>query len=143
MCDSCPVCTMPLRFEPRANYPQQSGLAHGLLTNKNSATTKRSPLKFNPNGDVTHHIQHLHATGFIVGEIYQLHPPKPYCSAKGSLRGIYDKTEDEIIYLESEHAILFILSYGIACRMGILMLAEPRVTIPVPQCTGTPKVNIG
>lgn len=62
---------------------------------------KRPNLKFESNGDVTHHIQNLHATHFIFGELYLFYPTKKYCPSRGSLWGIYDKTEDGIIYLES------------------------------------------
>lgn len=43
----------------------------------------------------------LHKSTFAIGELYLFHPMKKYCPARSSLWGIYDKTEDGIIYLES------------------------------------------
>ncbi len=48
-----------------------------------------------------HHHQSLHSRNFIIGELYLFHPTKKYCPSKRSLWGIYDKTEEGIIYLES------------------------------------------
>lgn len=38
---------------------------------------------------------------FVIGELYLFHPTKKYCPSHSSLWGIYDRTEDGIIYLES------------------------------------------
>ena len=62
---------------------------------------QRPKLKFKSNGDVMRHIQNLHATHFIIGDLYLFHPTKKYCPSPNSLWGIYDRTEDGIIYLES------------------------------------------
>ena len=38
---------------------------------------------------------------FVIGELYLFHPTKKYCPSHSSMWGIYDRTEDGIIYLES------------------------------------------
>lgn len=43
----------------------------------------------------------LHYQSFVAGDLYLFHPIKKYCPAKSSLWGVYDKTVDYIIYLES------------------------------------------
>lgn len=45
--------------------------------------------------------QNLHSTKFLIGELYLFHPTKKYCPSRSSLWGIYYKTEEGIIYLES------------------------------------------
>ena len=45
--------------------------------------------------------QNLHSAKFVIGDLYLFHPTKKYCPSRSSLWGIYDKTEDGIIYLES------------------------------------------
>ncbi len=45
--------------------------------------------------------QALHTAHFIIGELYLFHPTDKCCPSRSSLWGIYDKTEDGIIYLES------------------------------------------
>ena len=40
-------------------------------------------------------------TRYIYGELYLFHRHKKYCPSKSSLWGIYDKTTNGIIYLES------------------------------------------
>lgn len=106
---------MSLRFEPRVNYLQQSGLAHyflNTLTNKNNAKMQRPNHKSSScresgfdsaiiSKHKIYHHQNLHSTKFIIGDLYLFHPMKKYCPARSSLWGIYDKTEDGIIYLES------------------------------------------
>ena len=72
-----------------------------LLTNKNNAKMQRPKLKFNSKGDVMRHIENLHATHFIIGDLYLFHQTKKHCPSRSSLWGIYDRTEDGIIYLES------------------------------------------
>ncbi len=46
-------------------------------------------------------LRELHEQRFVIGELYLFHPVKKYCPSRGSLWGIYDKTKDGIIYLES------------------------------------------
>ncbi len=48
-----------------------------------------------------HEFRELHGQRFVIGELYLFHPVKKYCPSRGSLWGIYDKTEEGIIYLES------------------------------------------
>lgn len=38
---------------------------------------------------------------FVIGDLYLFHPTKKHCPSHSSLWGIYDRTEDCIIYLES------------------------------------------
>ena len=45
--------------------------------------------------------QALHKSTFIIGDLYLFHTMKKYCPSRSSLWGIYDKTEDGIVYLES------------------------------------------
>lgn len=82
------------------------------ITNKNNANMKTSKRKLSfcrdfrcdsaiiSNHKIRHH-QNLHSIKFLIGELYLFHPTKKYCPSQSSLWGIYDKTEDGIIYLES------------------------------------------
>lgn len=38
---------------------------------------------------------------FIIGELYLFHSTKKHCPSRSSLWGVYDKTDDGVIYLES------------------------------------------
>ena len=62
---------------------------------------KRTDRKFDTDADVKRHEPNLHSLTFIVGELYLFHPTKRQCPSRGSLWGIYDKTEAGVIYLES------------------------------------------
>lgn len=45
--------------------------------------------------------QETHKFPFVIGDLYLFHSTKKYCPSRSSLWGIYDKTEDGVIYLES------------------------------------------
>lgn len=64
---------------------------------------KRPNLKKYTNKRFCHQLgnQELYKTTFLIGDLYLFHPTKKYCPSRSSLWGIYDKTEDGIIYLES------------------------------------------
>lgn len=47
------------------------------------------------------HNRELHKFPFVIGELYLFHTTKKYCPSRSSLWGIYDKTEDGVIYLEN------------------------------------------
>lgn len=54
-----------------------------------------------PNPKTKLHTRKSHRQAFVIGDLYLFHPTKKYCPSRSSLWGIYDKTEDGIIYLES------------------------------------------
>ena len=62
---------------------------------------KKPKIKLNPNGKVKHQFLSLQSKRFIIGDLYLFHPTKKYCPSRSSLWGIYDRTEEGIIYLES------------------------------------------
>ena len=54
-----------------------------------------------PDRKTRQEFQELPEQRFVIGELYLFHPSNKCCPSHGSLWGIYDKTEEGIIYLES------------------------------------------
>ncbi len=62
---------------------------------------KNSKSKSQTNGTVKQFTLKPQSKNFVIGDLYLFHPMKKHCPSRSSLWGIYDKTEDGIIYLES------------------------------------------
>lgn len=70
--------------------------------------------------------QKLHKSTFIIGDLYLFHPTKKYCPSRSSLWGIYDKTKDGIIYLES--STLDLIHFKIWHRLPVGYYYSRRAT---------------
>lgn len=62
---------------------------------------KNPKSKSQANGIVKQFTLKPQSKNFVIGELYLFHPTKKHCPSRSSLWGIYDKTEDGVIYLES------------------------------------------